>query len=404
MPDAAVAEPPASAAQEPTTIEKLAADFDKLPPAEDSKPDAVPEKPALKAKTDAAPKPADKPTEKTAEKPKTDAAPKVEAGKPAPKLYEAHEALKKRVSSELEPELTRLKTENAELKVKAETPANSKELEEARKEVERLSGELREASFERSPEYKQQFLERRDAIYKEAVEEVSGLTVTLRKNNPETGEVETSERPATAQDFRAIYQLPPREQDRALVDMFGPSAPRVASYIADLRRNARDAEAAISKARESGATKERESAERTKAEEKKYQQSRDDAQKYLESQYPQWFKMAPVEGEGADKELAAAHQSGYDLVDTYVNKGPTLPIEDRAAYAATVRARAAAFPRLVLENRRLADELKTMKGRVTAKEDSDPGAGGEGGEKADERKAGDNVPKGIEAAAAKFDQ
>ncbi len=374
-------------AGEPTLTERLMADFDKPT---DPKEGKEPTKPTAKPE-------AKKPEEKVAPKPgekKVEAKP--ETGKVQPKLYEAHEALKKSMK-ELETKHQQMAQEYEASKAKAASVIDPKEIEAMKQERERLAAELREVAYERSDDYKRDYVQRGQALYDEALAEVKQLSV--RHEDAETGEV--TERPATEEDFRHIYFLPPRDQDKALHEMFGPSATRVAAYLNDIRRVNRDAKLAIQKHREDATQRTTQAQQKQQEEIKAYEELKGQAVVDLETKWPEWFKVPVEEGEGADPELAKAHRVGYDLVDNFVKNGNKLPIEDQAATSAVIRARAAAFPRFVVQMRRMEKELKELRDRVKTKERSDPGAGkGQGG---GAPASGDDRPKSIDAAVSVFD-
>lgn len=339
----------------------------------------TPEKPAEK--------PAEKPPEKAADKPTDKVAPAktVEAEKPKGPLAllgKAHDELKKQVATDYVPKIAQLNKELGELKeiLKAKDSIDPKEFETVKQERERIAGELRVASYERSDDFKKEFLEPRNSLYREAVAEIKELTVTMR--NPETQE--TTERPATEQDLRAIMAMQPRDQDKALAEMFGTSARRVGDFIFEMKRIERAAHTKLAEERASGDKRIKDASEKTAKEraetQKQYDMLREKSHKALEDSAPQIFKALGENDEGYDKDIAVALKTGYENFDRMVAESSKATIEMAASNAAEVRARYAAHGRLVLENKRMAEELETLRARVTAKEKSDPGAGGEGGE------------------------
>lgn len=375
MPEAAVAPAPAAAPSTPAAqpsgesksilppnLADSLASFDKLVEPITKPPPPKEEKPTAPAKPEIPPK----------EPGKDDG--RQDPDKPTPKLYQAHRALQKRVESELEPELARLRKENEELKGRKPEAPEMKEFETVKQERERLAKELAETAYERSDDFRRDFLDPRKAIYDTAVREMQSLSIRFPAGKDDEGNVVFKERPATEQDFRTIYFLPPAQQDRAINEWFGPSAHRVHHYIAEMARNQREADLAIRRHSETYQTKMKQTMEQQKAESQKFDTSLKSARGELESKWPQWFKTPAVDGDNADKELAAAHQGGIALVKDWVEKAPSLPTEEKAAYTAVVMSRAEAFPRLVLENERLRAELKTLKGTIQGKQSGDPGS------------------------------
>jgi len=78
----------------------------------------------------------------------------------------------------------------------------------------------------------------------------------------------------------------------------------------------------------------------------------------------------------------------------------TMPLDQRAAYGAVLRARAAAMPRMMLEYNRVAAERDAMKEELEKYRGTDPGATGKNGVQA----PSNDKPKGINDFAAVFDQ
>ncbi|MGV1047667.1 MAG: hypothetical protein ACOYD4_03960 [Solirubrobacterales bacterium] len=350
-----------------STLESLVGDWDKspTPEADGAGLPASGEKP----KADAA-KPEGKPD---AEKPAAEK-PAAEVKPPPQKLFQAHEALKKSHKT-IEQERDQLRTQVAELsKAKAEG-ADPKEIETLRKELETTKAELRESAYERSAEYRQQYVEKRTALYKEAVEEITALTVTVKGTDVNGDEVE-SERPATEADFRRLYFMSPRDQDKAIAEMFGPSAARVHAHLNELARNGREASVALQKAREDADGRSRKTQEQATLTQKNYEKAVKESAENLQTKWPQWFKVPPTEGENADKELAEAHTGGINLVQEFKAKAGSLSVEDAAAYSAVIEARAGSWPKLVVELRRANEKIKAYEARLKGKEASDPGAGG----------------------------
>lgn len=356
----------ADPAAESSTLETLVGAWDK--PAADPLPegDKAPDKAEPKTEPKAEPKPDPKPEVKT-DKPD---------GKPAPKLFQAHEALKKTVKT-IEAERDQLKTRLAELEARKPEGPDTKEYESLKSERERLAAELRESAFERSDEYRKQFVEARNTLYKEAVADIASLTVTTRRHNSETGEEMIDERPATEADFRRIYFLPPREQDKAIAEMFGPSQARVHRHLDELARNDRESRVALQRAREDSEGRSKKMQEQSKQMQETYEKSVKASHQELQTKWPHLFKLPDVDGDKADKELAEAHQSGLDLVASFKSQAGKLSVEDAAAHSAVIEARAGWFPRGQIELRRANEKIKALEARLKGREASDPGAGGD---------------------------
>lgn len=368
MPDL-LDQPPTTETPPPSGMEKFMADvttdIDEKPPV------AAPEKPVTPALEKTPEKPPEKQVEKAAEKtptpPKPETKPKPEDNNTLRKRLEEVSKSEKQTKSELaqhqakirELESKRFYSEDDDKKVQA--------LEKKSRELEQ---QLAESSYERSLDYKTKYQEPWNQAWNSSIEMVKQLPVSTDDQG--------GTRTGTQVDLLKIYNLPPSERHSAAKLMFGDNALAVLSEVRDLDKMRRDAEIAIKNHREGYEAKTKEQQESQTREQKQYEDTRATAMQSLKEQYPQFFGDDPN-----DPEVTAQMQSGYDYVDNAIEQMPLMPMADRAAYTAVLRARAAAFPRVTFELKRERELRKSAEADLAKYRGSDPGAETEkpGGEK-----------------------
>lgn len=373
---------PAPVAPEPVGIAKMMAELDAATTpkkAEPAKPD-----PGVKTPEAAKPDPA---------KPKEEPARTALSWDKAPeKFRKAHEESAK----ELEARDKKISEYEARIKAieskKVETPADTKLIEEYQGRIKALETDLAHSAYERSPEFKRNYVDKWNSTYKAAVAEISTLLAGEGSGD------ERKERQANEADFRNILRLEPKDQGPAARRLFGDSADLVLTHRNELNRIKREGEEALGRARESHDTKSKEQELATKKQQETYENSKRAAEQELQTKWPQFFGDDP-----ADEEVTKALQGGREFVRGAIAKMAEAPAEERAAYAAVIEARAAAYPRVVLEKKRADDKVAALEAELSKYRKSDPGAVtdvGGGGKPAEGSEAGE----GIEAMSKKFDQ
>lgn len=301
--------------------------------------------------------------------------PKTEVAKPAkeidiwekadPKLKGAHFKTKRELETKVSDYERRIKEIEAKPK---ETPADAKLVEEYQKRINALETDLAQSAYERSPAFKKQFSDAWNGQFKQAVSEVSQLSVIVP---PSEEGMEPTRRPATENDFKKILNLPPGEQDDVVDKMFGAAGRRVFAHVLELQRIQRSANAAIEEHSKNLEVKSKEEQIAKQRQEESYNSEFAKSVQQLQEKYPDF---APDE---ADPEASAALNKGYEFVDGVLKQGADLPLEERAAYSAVLRARAAAFVPTRLKLNRALAEVESLKTELSKFRKSDPGAGGE---------------------------
>lgn len=353
-------------------------------------PDAKPAPAAAKPPAPPAPKPGDKPAAKPPTEPEMTEADMEKVIKANPKAWRVFEASKKKWQTEK----STLESRIAQIESKAnQTPADDKRLEALNKQLEELRGEagkyqqeLIKRDYSASPEYKRDYIDKANSIYEEAVKFVVQLQVA-------EGE---GERVATQADFDELRSLPLGARAKLAKQKFGDYATEVLGFTRDIDGIKRDAAAAIARHAENyqkeAANRETMSAKERADYDNFYKTSLDGIQK--NETYGKWF--SPDE---ADPEATELLNSGFSEIEKVTSELDKLPVDQRAAYSAVFRARAAATPRLILEINRRDSKITELETELAKYRGTDPGS--EAG------KGGDGLQpsgtKGIREAAAEFD-
>jgi len=366
------------------------------PVAEASKPAATtppPAKPEVAKAPEAAKAPEVKPAPTTAPKtpePEMSEADMEKVIKANPKAWRVFEASKKKWQTEK----STLEQRIQQIEQKAtQTPADDRKLEALNKQLEELRGEstkykqeLVKRDYTASDDYKKNFVEKANSVYAEAVGFVQQLSVTDGDN----------ERKATQADFDEIRSLPLGARRKVANDKFGEYAGDVLQFVRDIDTIKRDATLAVQRHAEQS---EKEAAEREAMTSKErqeydgyYKQSLDGVRS--NEAYGKWF--SPDE---ADPEATKLLTDGFDEIEKVTSQLDKLPVDQKAAYSAIYRARAAATPRLILEINRRDTKITELEAELAKYRGTDPGAEhGKGGEQLQ----GDK-PRGIEGASAVYD-
>lgn len=340
---------PAPAATEKTGIAKLSEGFDEL---------VTPKaKPAEKTTPEPKPEPAPAKTEPV---PAKEEGEDVVWEKAPPKLRNNYFKTKR----ELESRISKLDQQIKAIESKPrETAADTKLVTEYQERIKALENDLRQSDYSKSSEFKRDYIDRWNSNFASSVKQISELSVTEMVND------EPKERPATEADFKMLMKLPAREQAMRIKQMFGDQAYIVASRINRLEEIQQAGMEAIANANAQSETKSKEKEIATQKERESFENTRRAADGELLTKYPQFF--APMEG---DEEVNAALQKGYEFVDSAATQTNLAP-DERAAYASIIRARAGAFPRVVLEKNRLAQEVQTLTTELAKYRKTDPGSG-----------------------------
>lgn len=366
---------PAEATPQPKPGEAPAAPAAPAKPADPKPPEAKP------AAAPAAPAAAAKPEE--AEPDWSKAPPKWY------KIYETHKQKTGETIKSLEAKIKQLETKPFE------QPGDAKKLETYEKQLEAMRGEngdykkrLAQLDYTSSDEYRIQFREPANAVYKEAVEFVSRLKVQDGDNT----------RAATQADFDYLRNLPIDARRKAANEMFGEMGPDVLDFTREIDRIKRNAQIAADRHSQDHEKIALEREGTTKQQQAKYEELRKASLETIKSNeaWGKWFRE-----DEADPEASKLISEGYAEIEKVTAQIDKLPMDQQAAYSALYMARAAAAPRLILEINRITAKYEAVMEELEKIRGTDPGAKPiqAGAAPSDTAK-----PVGIEGAAAVFDQ
>jgi hypothetical protein len=243
-------------------------------------------------------------------------------------------------------------------------------LEAREKRLKELENTIRFAKFEESDEFKERFQQ----PFLNAYQTGRGKTKSLKVIGAE------GERQGTEADFDSIVRIPDDDQAAELAaEMFGAKA----SIVLYHRERVYEANEAMNRASEEfkkhGSEREKQTTEAMKKSGEQRLSLWNKLNADAAEKFPQYFK--PVDGDEKGNELL---QKGYEIADLAfsggVDKdGRPIPPEKMVAIHASVRNRAAAFGRLVHQNKTLTDKIVALEADLAKFKESEPG-GGEGGE------------------------
>lgn len=260
---------------------------------------------------------------------------------------------------------------------------DDKKVSSYEEQIAELKKQLAETSYERSDEYNQKFKKPWQTTLDHALNLVQQIKVVEGDGF----------RAGTKSDFWKVAGAPVEDQAAIAQQLFGVNAIRVLQIVDKLSDIKQQAEAAVEGHNQTAEAKAKEQADLTRKEQQTYEAAHATAAQELETQFPQFFGK-PED----DPELTKQMEHGYDFVDRASKEASKLPPVERAEYAAVVRARAAAFPRLVFESRRAADKIAALEAELAKFRGSTPGTGRGDSAPAKEESA---VPTGGTAALVK---
>lgn len=345
-----------------------------------------------------------KPVEKQVESkpaPAKPAAPKAEA-KPADKPSEKPakpddmNSLRKRYE-EVNGELSKERQTKAALEKKLDelskkrvwSEDDEKKVAKYEEELSNVKKELAATSYERSDEFKQKFRQPWDNAIENAVNMVKQMRVVEGDGF----------RAGVDADFWKVAGSPVSEQAEKAQALFGVNAPRILSAIDRLTDLKYQADIAIKNHSQSYEESAKTKESQTRKEQQDYESAHRTASEELEKMFPQYFGK-PEE----DPEIVKQMEQGYSFVDKASTEAMKLPPTERAEYAAVVRARAAAFPRLVFERKRDSDKIAALESELAKYRGSDPNnARGDSGGGKPAKEEGAAPTGGIDAMIKEFD-
>jgi phage terminase large subunit-like protein len=305
------------------------------------------------------PSPGQKPTapdEKSVQDQSQKAKPKIS------QLRTAYEDLKRRYQ-QLEEQYK--KAQQVQIESHPEYKSLKERYEQTEKRLRDLDNEIKYLRYESSSEYKERYEKPFIEAYQAGRAKAASLKVV--------GE-DGTERQGKPEDFDTVCRI--LDDDKAAevaAQLFGAKAPLVLYYRERVHELNNARIRAAEEFRKNAEEKIRQWEEANKRHRERtlqlWKQYNEEAQK----NYPKWF--APVEG---DEELNEVLRKGYELVDKAFTSGKDMSPEDMIRLHAAVRNRAAAFGRMVLENKRLQNRIKELEKELAQFKSSEP-AGTPGG-------------------------
>jgi hypothetical protein len=267
--------------------------------------------------------------------------------------------------------------------------------EAATKRLATLESELYSRDYTASPEYKSKYQDRFDEVWREASEEIKGMTVRYQDGVDEANQPKYAERPATNKDLLAVTDAPASERMRIAKQLFGDDREAVLQWAREIALIRKDAAKAVEDKRNGYASE-------ITTRNQKFQEANQKVSQFIQQQGAHLEKLYPhIFSASADKpEAQEALKKGFAFVDESSAKMMEYDINTRAARAAVIRSMAGAFPRLAMDNSRLAARVTELEEQLGKFEKSDPsnlgGAGGGGGDDSKKDGGSDDLAREID--------
>jgi len=274
----------------------------------------------------------------------------------APELRKAYEALKKEAAELREKVKSRGPSED---QVK-ELQTFKEQYESEYKRRQELEKELAQSAYERSPEFNEKHAGPFRNAYQNARNRISQFKVTDSEGNS---------RQASPDDFDAIMQIGDDMQAAtAARELFGDT---VGPIVMMQREKVQELHGSMQKAIADAETNFTKHQQEQKVMSERKQAHLNKLWTTLNTgaaeKYPQLFK--PVDGDEKGNELL---QRGFELVDKVFMDGQQMDPEETIKLHSQVRNRAAAFGRLVYQNRTMSEKIAALEKELNAFKDSAP--------------------------------
>jgi hypothetical protein len=330
------------------------------------------------------------PPEKPKDKPKSaDAQPAPEAQTlKLPELRKAYDGLKKRVASELEPEVTRLRSQVAELEKRA--PVDTKPFEEkvtaAEKRIADQEAVIRFLDYQQSAEFQEKY----SKPYAEAWQKALGDLAEF-----EVEQADGTTRKPSENDLISLAGMSLGEARKRANAMFGDSADDVMWHVREVRRLADAQHNALQQAKTNAAKMAEDNKTRSVESAKARNAAWQTQNQSLAEKYPKWFAPDAEDSEGsallkkgfAIADLVFAAGSPIDeatkqllpksfVADLEANKGRLSP-EAQIRLHTLIRNKAAGFDRLARQVKSLSTQLEEANQKLAAYEETEPPTGGD---------------------------
>lgn len=247
----------------------------------------------------------------------------------------------------------------ADLKKIQELEARSTKLE---KDYQDAQERLTQADYSKSDEFKRNFVDKGQKSYQQAINDIKRLSV-----NVTDAAGDTTQRPATQEDFDLIRSLPPFEQDKKINEMFGTSAYRVAAHITSLERLEGEANEAISNARTKAEETRRDNEKKFGERSTEFKSHADKFKTDIETAHAAYFAPDP-----ANPEATEALNNGLKYVDDAASRQHEMSPKDLAETTTMIRYLAGAAPRLMVEKKQLTEKLAALETELSKYRKSSP--------------------------------
>lgn len=309
---------------------------------------------------------------------------------------------------DLEKQLISAQKELSEIRSKAPDASTNngahekltQELDTIRKQLQEKEDELKYTAYERSDEYKTEYVKPYEEAWTRALSDLKGLQVTMPDGQA---------REIAWQDVQALANMEPDVRRKTIKEQFPDDVQEVTGHVKAIRELADKQKHALEKFRKEGDTRSQQKmeaetvAQRTRATEvlQAWNQANTEATKH--EKYGKYF--SPIEG---DAEGNALLEAGYKKADEAFSSNPLDPklsSEQRSELVrkqAAQRNRSAAFSRLVYMNQKLEKQVAELTKQLGEFQESEPGAGE--GKPAVEQRSGsamDRIMADIGALAGK---
>lgn len=262
-------------------------------------------------------------------------------------------------------EVDKLKREVEELKKKpAEDPekqAMVEKLTATEKRLKDAEDEIRFTNYGKSSEFVEKYKKPYEEAWTKAVAELSELTVEQEDGTT---------RQANVNDLLLLAQMPLGEARKAANTMFGAAADDVMAHRRRIRELSDAQNKALEDAKVNGSKWEEERMARAVQHREMAQKAWTQHNQTLEEKYPNWFGHPEDDPEGN-----ARYDKAREQIDRLMfMQTEKLPPAEAVKFHALVRAKFANHDRLALHNKRLREEVESLKKSLSEYEKSEPPA------------------------------
>jgi hypothetical protein len=296
--------------------------------------------------------PNEKPAEPVKPEGNAPAAPNAIPDKVKP-LREAYESTKAQLAE------AQAKLKALESSPQVESKVLAEKLTEAEKRAQEYEARLRETDYERSEEYRSQFLKPIEEGYTKLTRAMESWDVT---------EPDGTVRAATEGDFQALMTMNDRQAKQIARERFGADAPEVLALRASLVDATQKRQEAIKSFKANSEARQKEMTAKQAQAKQQMSQFWESTNKALVEKAPDMF------GEGEDEAENNALKEGLGIWDKAYGPGNT-PLNERIVHQALVRQSVGFASRAKVKIDKLSSQLKAANEELSKYRKSDPGNG-----------------------------